>query len=43
MLGMLEKKTAGNLSADERRVLEEVQHQLRMLVMNESGAAGGAS
>jgi len=43
MLGMLEKKTAGNLSADERRVLEEVQHQLRMLVMNDSGAAGGAS
>jgi hypothetical protein len=28
-LAMLEQKTAGNLTADERRLLEEVQHQLR--------------
>jgi hypothetical protein len=28
-LGMLEQKTSGNLSTDERRLLEEVQHQLR--------------
>jgi hypothetical protein len=30
-LGMLEQKTAGNLTADERRLLEEMQHQLRMM------------
>jgi len=33
MLAMLEQKTAGNLSADEARMLEEVQHQLRMMVL----------
>lgn len=35
MLAMLEQKTAGNLSEDERRVLEEIQHQLRMMYMSE--------
>jgi len=35
-LTMLESKTAGNLSTDERRQLEEVQHQLRMMYMNEA-------
>ena len=34
-LGMLEQKTAGNLTADERRLLEELQHQLRMMYMAE--------
>jgi len=34
-LAMLERKTAGNLDADERRLLEEVQHQLRMLCIGE--------
>ena len=34
MLAMLEKKTAGNLSADEGRLLEEIQHQLRMMYMD---------
>jgi hypothetical protein len=34
-LAMLEQKTAGNLSEDERRVLEEIQHQLRMMYMSE--------
>ena len=34
-LAMLEQKTAGNLTEDERRVLEEIQHQLRMMYMNE--------
>lgn len=29
-LGMLKEKTAGNLSADENRSLDEVLHQLRM-------------
>ncbi len=32
-LDMLEKKTAGNLTDDERRLLEEIQHQLRMAVI----------
>jgi len=36
-LGMLQAKTAGNLDADERRLLEEVQHQLRMMYMAEKG------
>ena len=34
-LAMLEQKTAGNLTEDERRVLEEIQHQLRMMYMSE--------
>ena len=34
-LAMLEQKTAGNLTEDERRVLEEIQHQLRLMYMSE--------
>jgi len=34
-LAMLEQKTAGNLSKDEGRLLEEIQHQLRMLYMED--------
>jgi len=34
-LKMLEQKTAGNLSEEERRVLEEMQHQLRMQILAE--------
>jgi hypothetical protein len=30
-LGMLEAKTRGNLSTEEARLLEEIQHQLRTL------------
>lgn len=37
-LAMLERKTAGNLSADEARLLEEIQHQLRMMVI--TGGSG---
>ena len=33
-LAMLEKKTAGNLTADEARMLEEIQHQLRMMILS---------
>jgi hypothetical protein len=33
---MLEQKTAGNLSTDEQRLLEEVQHQLRLMYMEET-------
>jgi hypothetical protein len=32
-LSMLETKTAGNLTTEEARLLEEIQHQLRMLWM----------
>ncbi|MFM7035924.1 MAG: DUF1844 domain-containing protein [Planctomycetia bacterium] len=32
-LAMLEKKTAGNLTSEEERLLEEIQHQLRMMYM----------
>lgn len=38
MLAMLEQKTAGNLTPDEARLLEEVQHQLRMMVL--TGGSG---
>jgi hypothetical protein len=34
-LKMLEQKTAGNLTEEERRVLEEMQHQLRMQILAE--------
>jgi hypothetical protein len=33
---MLEAKTRGNLEADERKLLEEMQHQLRMLYLEET-------
>jgi len=39
-LTMLEQKTAGNLTEDERRMLEEIQHQLRMMYMNDKDGAG---
>jgi hypothetical protein len=32
-LTMLEKKTVGNLTEDERRMLEEIQHQLRLMIV----------
>ena len=32
-LAMLETKTAGNLTTDEGRLLEEIQHQLRLMWM----------
>ena len=35
-LAMLERKTAGNLTTEERHQLEEVQHQLRMMFLEQS-------
>jgi hypothetical protein len=32
-LAMLEAKTTGNLATDEKQLLEETQHQLRMMFM----------
>jgi hypothetical protein len=40
-LTMLEQKTAGNLTTDERRMLEEIQHQLRLLIVTGPGPATG--
>jgi len=42
-LGMLETKTAGNLTTDEARMLEEIQHQLRMMIItgDSSGQPAG--
>jgi hypothetical protein len=34
-LAMLEDKTRGNLSTDEQRLLEEIQHQLRTMCLEE--------
>ena len=34
-LDMLEEKTRGNLGPDERKLLEEIQHQLRLLYVEE--------
>ena len=35
-LAMLEAKTRGNLSAEEETLLEEMQHQLRILYLEET-------
>ena len=34
-LDMLEEKTRGNLAPEERKLLEEIQHQLRLLYVEE--------
>ncbi len=34
-LAMLETKTAGNLTTEERHQLEEIQHQLRMMFLDQ--------
>jgi hypothetical protein len=39
-LAMLEAKTQGNLSTEERNLLEEMQHQLRMLYLEETKREG---
>lgn len=41
MLALVEEKTKGNLDRDERRLLDEVQHQLRVLVLEETGSDPG--
>jgi hypothetical protein len=41
MLALVEEKTKGNLDRDERRLLDEVQHQLRVLVLEETGRDPG--
>lgn len=41
MLAMIEEKTKGNLDRDERRLVDEAQHQLRVLVLEETGRDPG--
>ncbi len=43
MLGTLEKKTRGNLNAEERHVFELILSQLRMQYVSLSGAGGGGA
>ncbi len=38
-LAMLEKKTAGNLTTDEEKLLEEIQHQLRLMILTDGPAS----
>jgi len=40
ILGLLEEKTKGNLSAEERQVLEQVLYELRLRFVEISGAGG---
>jgi hypothetical protein len=40
ILGLLEEKTKGNLSAEERQVLEQVLYELRMRFVEVSGSKG---
>lgn len=42
ILGLLEEKTKGNLSAEERQVLEQVLYELRMRFIEVSGAKGAS-
>jgi hypothetical protein len=41
MLAMLEEKTKGNIDRDDRRLLDEAQHQLRVLVLQATGSDPG--
>jgi hypothetical protein len=38
ILGLLDQKTRGNLTAEERQVLEQVLYELRMRFVEASGA-----
>jgi len=40
ILGLLEEKTKGNLSAEERQVLEQVLYELRLRFVEIRGAGG---
>jgi len=42
ILGLLEEKTKGNLSAEERQVLEQVLYELRMRFVEISGGSPGS-
>lgn len=40
LLGLLEEKTAGNLSVDEEKFLKDALYQLRMRYLTKAGPAG---
>lgn len=42
LLGLLEEKTKGNLTADEAKMLKDVLYQLRMRYLNKSGGVAPA-
>jgi hypothetical protein len=42
ILAMLEEKTRGNLSAEERQLIDQVLYELRMRFVEVSRGAGGA-
>jgi len=41
LLSLLAQKTRGNLTAEERKVLEQVLYELRLRFVEASGGAGG--
>src|SRR3954462_5460471 len=41
ILALLDQKTRGNLTAEERQILEQVLYELRMRFVEASGGAGG--
>jgi hypothetical protein len=41
ILALLDQKTRGNLTAEERQVLEQVLYELRLRFVEASGAGGG--
>jgi len=41
ILALLEEKTRGNLTLEERQVLEQVLYELRLRFVDASGEAGG--
>jgi Domain of unknown function (DUF1844) len=43
ILGLLEEKTKGNLSAEERQVLEQVLYELRLRFVEISRGSGGST
>jgi hypothetical protein len=43
ILALLEEKTRGNLTAEERQLLEQVLFELRMRFVEIQGASGGAA
>ena len=42
ILSLLEEKTKGNLTAEERQVLEQVLYELRLRFVQVSGSAAGS-
>src|SRR5437763_12014555 len=41
ILALLDQKTRGNLTAEERQILEQVLYELRLRFVESSAAAGG--